>query len=213
MKSGEPARSEGAVGLLHGNLVLERRAKVLAQWFQRLVPSGARVLDVGCGDGMIAGLLASNRPDVTVEGVDVLVRGGTHILVTPFDGSNLPFGDDSFDLVLFSDVLHHTEDPRILQAEAKRVTRRHVLIKDHNVKGIAARQRLRIMDHVGNSRFGVALPHTYWTEAQWKSTWRVLGLHPEQMVTRLGLYPKVADWAFGAQLHFIALLGKTEGAH
>ncbi len=35
------------------------------------------------------------------------------------------------------------------------------------------------------------------------------GLQPEQLVTDLSLYPKPADWVFGAQLHFIALLRRT----
>jgi SAM-dependent methyltransferase len=199
-------------GTLHDELVLERRATVLARWFGTLIPPAAQVLDVGCGDGLIAALIASHRPDVRIEGVDVLVREGTRIPVSPFDGTRLPFPDDSFDLVLFSDVLHHTVDPRVLQAEASRVTRRHVLIKDHNVKGILARQRLRFMDHVGNARFNVALPHTYWSEGQWTSAWQALGLHPERMITQLGLYPGLADRIFGAQLHFIALLARPLGA-
>ena len=62
------------------------------------------------------------------------------------------------------------------------------------------------MDWVGNSRFGVTLPYNYWTETQWHTSWTELGLRPEQMINRLCLYPVPADWFFGAQLHFIALL-------
>jgi hypothetical protein len=65
------------------------------------------------------------------------------------------------------------------------------------------------MDWVGNARFGVALPYNYWTRQQWNTAWQQIGLQPEQLVTDLGLYPKPADWVFGAQLHFIALLRWT----
>ncbi len=36
----------------------------------------------------------------------------------------------SFDVCLFADVLHHTDDVTILLRAARRVTRRFVLIKD-----------------------------------------------------------------------------------
>jgi SAM-dependent methyltransferase len=202
--------STSAVGLVHDKLVISRRAGVLSDWFAKLVPRSARVLDVGSGDGLIASLLQSKRPDIEIRGVDVLVRPGTHIPVEMFDGTNLPFGDDSFDVVLFSDVLHHTNDPVAPQREARRVARQRVLIKDHFRKGLAAGARLRFMDWVGNSRFGVKLPYNYWTETQWHTAWKTVGLRPEQMIDRLGLYPVPADWFFGAQLHFIALLEKCD---
>jgi len=41
---------------------------------------------------------------------------------------------------------------------------------------------------------------------QWHTAWRDVGLRPQQLVTRLGLYPPPTDWVFGAKLHFIALL-------
>jgi hypothetical protein len=109
-------------------------------------------------------------------------------------------------VVLFSDVLHHTEEPTALLKEARRVATRHVLVKDHFRKGIAAGARLRFMDWVGNARFGVALPFNYWGEEQWQTAWREIGLQPQQLITKLGLYPAPADWVFGARLQFIALL-------
>ena len=40
----------------------------------RLMPRDAHVLDVGTGDGLIAAALAERRPDLRIEGIDVLVR-------------------------------------------------------------------------------------------------------------------------------------------
>jgi len=197
-----------AIGVLHENLVFNRRVEILAGWFAQLAPPGARVLDVGCGDGLISAVLQSRRPDLTLRGIDVLPRKHTHIPVEIFDGSRIPFDDQSFDVVLFSDVLHHTPDPAILLHEARRVAAHCILIKDHNRNGLAAGARLRFMDWVGNARFGVALPYNYWTDRQWQDSWREIGLHPERLVTDLGLYPLPANWIFGASLHFVARLTK-----
>ncbi|MFY9793236.1 MAG: class I SAM-dependent methyltransferase [Candidatus Sulfotelmatobacter sp.] len=198
-----------AIGVLHEKLVFNRRVEILAGWFAQIAPRSARVLDVGCGDGLIAAALQSRRTDLVITGIDVLARSHTHIPVDMFDGANIPFDDRSFDVVLFSDVLHHTSDPAILLREARRVTSQSVLIKDHNRNGLLAGPRLRLMDWVGNARFGVALPYNYWTERQWHEAWRVTGLKPEQMVTRIGLYPTPVDWLFGAKLHFITLLSRS----
>jgi len=203
------APSNRAVGVMHDKLVLNRRVEVLAAWFAELLPQRARVLDVGCGDGLISAALQSKRPDIEVQGIDVLPRERTHIPVEIFDGTHFPCASASFDVVLFSDVLHHTVDPTILLREARRVSARHVLLKDHYRAGVAANTRLRFMDWVGNARFGVALPYNYWTEQQWHAAWREVGLQPERVLTRLGLYPKPADWIFGAKLHFIALLQRS----
>ena len=197
-----------AVGILHDKFVFGRRARILSDWFAEFAPRGCRILDVGCGDGLISALLQSKRPDLSIQGIDVLARESTHIPVRKFDGTHMPFQDGFFDVVLFSDVLHHTEDPRILMREACRVAD-HVLIKDHYREGLAAYSRLRFMDWIGNARFGVALPYNYWTKAQWREAWRLMGLRTEQMSTQLGLYFPPVNWIFGAQLHFIALLGKN----
>lgn len=198
----------GVMGVLHDRLVHTRRVEILASWLAQLVPTDSRILDVGCGDGLLSVILCSKRPDLRLQGIDSRPREHTHIPVTLFNGFKIPFDKDSFDAVLFADVLHHTDDPEVLLREARRVTRRWVLLKDHFLEGFAAIQRLRFMDWVGNARFGVALPYNYWTENQWQHSWRKIGLWPEEVITRLGLYPGPANWIFGARLHFMARLRK-----
>ncbi len=197
-----------SVGQLHERLVVGRRIEVLASWFAKLAPPGVRILDVGCGDGSLSANLQSKRPDVSIRGIDVLPREKSYIPVEMFDGKNIPFGNNSFDAVMFSDVLHHTDDPAVLLREARRVASKCLLIKDHRRNGIAAGARLQFMDWVGNARFGVALPYNYWTQERWREAWQEIGLEPEALVIRLGLYPAPADWVFGSGLHFMARLKK-----
>ena len=45
-----------------------------------------RVLDIGCGDGMLGGLLEQKGSDIQVEGYEILARPDTPIPVYEFDG-------------------------------------------------------------------------------------------------------------------------------
>lgn len=194
-----------SVGKLHGRLVHLRRVEVLASHFAELLPAGHRVLDVGCGDGLIAAEILKRRPDLTIAGVDVLLRADSHIPVTPFDGSRLPFADRSWDTLMLCDVLHHTPRPAAMLREAARVARHHLAIKDHIVRGALARPTLRLMDFVGNAPHGVTLPYNYLTQPEWDDVLGQCELRPLHVRHRLGLYPAWADVVFGRGLHFVGL--------
>ena len=191
---------------LHQNWIFKRRIDVLARWFASLAPENSSVLDVGSGDGSIAAEIGRRRPDLTVEGVDVLVRDDTKIPVKAFDGKELPYDTDSFDFVLFVDVLHHTDDPSVLLREARRVSRSFIGIKDHTNDGLLAEQTLRFMDDVGNRRHGVSLPYNYLTEIEWRALIDDVGLGVARWEGRLGLYPLPLQPLFERSLHFISVL-------
>jgi SAM-dependent methyltransferase len=194
------------VGGLHERCVAGRRVAVLSRHLADLLPPGATALDVGCGDGLIDRALCERRPDVTVHGIDVLQRPVTHIPVRTYDGGHLPAADDSYDVVLLMDVLHHASDPRRVLGDAARVARRAVLVKDHFREGFLAGPVLRFMDWVGNARHGVALGGEYWTAVEWRAAFEEAALVPTQLRRRLGLYPWPADLVFERRLHFIACL-------
>src|SRR5260370_846708 len=191
-----PGSARGSVvGTLHDRFVFGRRTRVLADHMASLVPPGSRVLDVGCGDGMVDRLILAGRPDISIEGIDPLVRASAHIPVREFDGATIPYPDSSFDAVMFVDVLHHTTDPRVLLREASRVGR-SILIKDHFREGLFANGTLQLMDWVGNAHHGVALPYNYWPESEWNAAFEELGLRASGMKLRLNLYPIPLHWFF-----------------
>lgn len=194
---------------IHEKYVFNRRVRVISSHIAPILPENAEVLDVGCGDGLIDRLILEHRPDVNICGIDVLIRPHTYIPVTQFDGRSIPFKDNEFDVVMFVDVLHHTEEPEILLKEAERVSNKCIIIKDHCKNGFLAEPILRFMDWVGNARHGVVLPYNYWDEMSWKKAFESLNLKIDKFQRKLGLYPPPASWVFERGLHFIALLTKN----
>lgn len=195
------------LGDVHNKLVFGRRIRRLADAIIERLPHGARVLDVGCGSGDLAALILSERPDLTIEGIDVLVRPGTAIPVTEYDGEHIPFPDGSFDAAIVVDVLHHTDDPALVLAEISRVAP-IVIVKDHLRDGLFAGLTLRFMDWVGNAAHGVRLPYNYLSRREWTQIWQTLHLDTARFATRLSLYPRPFSWLFDRKLHFVTILSR-----
>jgi SAM-dependent methyltransferase len=185
-----------------------RRLRLLSEALAPLMPPGARVLDVGCGDGRLAVRIQARRPDLALEGAEVKPRPGAAIAVTAFDGRTLPFPDGAFDVALAVDTLHHAEDPEALLRECARVAPR-VVLKDHLRDPWLARPTLRFMDWVGNRRHGVSVPDDYWRRRRWEDAFARAGLEVEVLRT-LSLFPPPLTWLFDRGLHFAAALRRRD---
>jgi len=193
------------IDVVHGRWIFRRRVGRLCGLLASILPNRTNILDVGAGDGSLDGQLLELRPDLKITGIDVLVRPRTSIPVVGFDGESIPFADNTFDAVMFIDVLHHTDNAARLIQEATRVGR-SVLIKDHLKEGVLSGPTLRFMDFVGNARFGVALPYNYWTRQQWDEALQESQLQPSIWISRLQLYARPFTWIFDRRLHFLACL-------
>jgi SAM-dependent methyltransferase len=197
------------IGSWHRALVSPRRTHILAGLLAAQIPPRASVLDIGCGDGTIGSLLAQRRPDIAIQGVEFLARPECKIECRAFDGVSLPFPDGSFDLCLFVDVLHHTQDPGVLLREAARVSRSWVLLKDHLDENVFDHLTLRFMDWVGNRPHGVVLTYNYQSRREWEEYFSKCGLAEMNWSTQVPLYPVPMSLLAGRGLHFVSLLRKT----
>ncbi|MEJ7691878.1 class I SAM-dependent methyltransferase [Daejeonella sp.] len=91
-----------------------------------------KVLEVGAGDGSILKFLDELQFSPEIHALEISQSGVEQIdnrkisslkSVQIFDGYNIPFGDNEFDLVILSHVLEHVEFERMLLRELRRVSK------------------------------------------------------------------------------------------
>ena len=99
----------------------------------RLVPHGARVLDLGCGDGAMLAHLQQHHGctgygvELDDTNVHACVQRGVNVIQLNLDeGLNL-FADQSFDVVLQIDTLQHLRNAEVMLRETVRVGRMGVV--------------------------------------------------------------------------------------
>jgi SAM-dependent methyltransferase len=94
-----------------------------------------RVLEVGCGEGMVISRIVGRYPGLHVDGLELdagaLAQARIRCPAIPLirgDACALPLRSRSYDLVVCLEVLEHLPDPDRALAELRRVTRRACLL-------------------------------------------------------------------------------------
>jgi methionine biosynthesis protein MetW len=100
---------------------------LIMQAIARLVPQGARVLDLGCGDGALLAHLQEHKGctgyGVELDDANVLAcaKRGVNVLQLNLDQGLKVFADQSFDVVLQIDTLQHLRNAEVMLRETARV--------------------------------------------------------------------------------------------
>ncbi len=114
-----------------------------------LVGTDKRVLDIGCLTGYLSHFLQQNGN--TVSGVDFLTSAvniaqskGIDAKVCNVENDTLPFSDNTFDCVVFSEIIEHLVDPNVALEEIKRVLKQEgtLIISTPNMAYIQYRLEL-----------------------------------------------------------------------
>jgi len=97
------------------------------------------VLDVGCGEGFTLNKLSENKIGKIYEGIDYsreAIAIGKKLYpnldLKQGDVYKLPYKDESFDLVICSEVLEHLEEPEKGLRELIRVSKKYLLLSVPN---------------------------------------------------------------------------------
>lgn len=121
-------------------LRLENEARLpwIKHSLAKRVGSYAKILDIGCGAGLLSNPLAQTGYDIT--GIDLSKE--SLLCAQKYDPSqkvkyiygnatDLPFEDNSFDVVLAMDLLEHVENPKRVIEESSRVLKSNGLMFFH----------------------------------------------------------------------------------
>jgi 2-polyprenyl-3-methyl-5-hydroxy-6-metoxy-1,4-benzoquinol methylase len=126
------------------------------------------ILDVGCGEGFTLNRLRENGIGKRLEGIEYLQAAidlgkQTYPDIKIVKGNiyELPYKDNSFDLVLCTEVLEHLEKPQDALKELVRVSKKYLVISVPNEPFFMLAQLIRGKNW---SRFGNDIEHiNHWT--------------------------------------------------
>jgi methionine biosynthesis protein MetW len=97
------------------------------------VTPGARVLDVGCGDGALLQRLEDEKQadgrgiEISQKGVNQAVARGLSVVQGDADHDLTTYPDDAFDFVILSQTLQATHNPRLVLEQLLRIGRKVVV--------------------------------------------------------------------------------------
>ncbi len=145
-------------------LGLDLRAENFVELFAPYLPSESRILDIGGGWGFYAEPLARRGHQVTV--LDVVKPGFQKAPVVVYEGGRMPFADKSFDASLLITVLHHIPNPEAVIREARRVTRKTLIVIEDIYQHSMGRWWTILRDMIYNFEF-VGHPCQFKKAAEW----------------------------------------------
>src|SRR6185437_5849282 len=128
-----------------------------------MVQTGARVLDVGCGDGELLQLLETRGVDgrgieLSREGVNQCVAKGLAVIQGDADTDLEDYPDDAFDFVILSQTLQATRRPRAVLEHMLRIGR-YAIVSFPNFGHWKIRLQLGFGGHMPSTD---NLPYAWW---------------------------------------------------
>lgn len=153
----------------------------LMEYIKEVQPSS--ILDAGCGDGVLTHLIENSDLDTEVVGLDITsskvknaVEKTRDVEYVIGDARNLPFEDNSFDLVVCTEVLEHIDVYEIALDELVRISSDDIII---------------------------TVPNAFsWKLLKYIAKYRFWGIYNIIKSLKVGYYDDYADYYWGLHRYF-----------
>lgn len=149
------------------------RSKSLVNQITQLIKNDETILDIGAGLCNVTELLKEKGFSIVALDIEDLSIVKT-IIPTLYNGESIPFKNNSYDVALISTVLHHTKNQIEILKEAKRVTKKIIVIEDI-YSGTLHRYITYFIDSLLNLEF-LNHPHSNLSDEEWKLLFNKLDL-------------------------------------
>lgn len=153
--------------------IIDYRSKGLIKKFEQYLNKNDAILDVGSGDCRVCEILKEKGYNVAPLDVKNL-SCCDKVKPALYDGKKMPFKGNTFNVALILTVLHHTPNPVEIIKEAKRVSKRVIIIEDIYRNKIH-KYLTNFLDSLYNLQF-IGHPHSNKTDKEWQSLFERLGL-------------------------------------
>ncbi len=142
---------------------------------EEFINKGDRILDFGCGSGIIAKTFEQHF-NSEVVGVDIKDSRTIDIPFKLIKNNKIDFNNLNFDVILISYVLHHTKDPEVILREIKRIGKRIIIYEDlpegffSKITCLFHEMSYKLLFQRVDYRF------SFKTEKEWKELFNKIGL-------------------------------------
>lgn len=152
------------------------RANKILNSIKYFIKSGDLILSVGDGDGYVS-LRIQEKTLSQVQGLDILHYTQYRVQGVPlvvYDGNEIPFADESFDISAGVFLLHHCENIDFILQEMIRVSRKKIIIVEDVFNNRLEHAFLRFFDTIENRTFSteMPIPYNFQNLSQWKKTFK-----------------------------------------
>ena len=153
---------------------LSSRAEFFVSLFEKYLSANSEVLDIGGGWGFYAAPLKKRGHHLVVlDAVKPGYQEAPVVICEP--GQPIPFPDKSFDVSLMITMLHHTSDPEAVINEARRVTRKRLIVVEDIYHHALGRFWTVLRDRIYNFEY-FGHPCQFKKSEGWKELFNKMGL-------------------------------------
>ena len=156
------------------------RANKILNAVKLFIKPGDSILSVGDGDGYVSRRI-QEKTNAKVQGLDIFYFKEYRVQGIPlviYDGKEIPFADNSFDISTGVFVLHHCQDFEFTLQEMIRVSKKKIIIFEDVFNNRLEHIFLRFFDTIENRTFSteIPIPYNFQTLSEWKKTFKKLDL-------------------------------------